>query len=34
MVETSSKDAFNLGYDVVLVSDATASGIETLRYNF
>jgi ureidoacrylate peracid hydrolase len=25
-VETSIRDAFNLGYDIVLVSDATASG--------
>ncbi len=25
-VETSLRDAFNLGYDVILVSDATASG--------
>jgi ureidoacrylate peracid hydrolase len=28
-VETSIRDAFNLGYDIVLISDATASGIET-----
>jgi ureidoacrylate peracid hydrolase len=27
-VETSIRDAFNLGYDVVLISDATASGIK------
>ena len=27
-VETSLRDAFNLGYDVILVSDATASGIK------
>src|SRR5215510_10261284 len=27
-VETSLRDAFNIGYDVVLVSDATASGIQ------
>jgi ureidoacrylate peracid hydrolase len=26
-VETSLRDAFNIGYDVVLISDATASGI-------
>ncbi len=26
-VESSLRDAFNLGYDVILVSDATASGI-------
>ena len=26
-VETSLRDAFNIGYDVILVSDATASGI-------
>jgi ureidoacrylate peracid hydrolase len=25
-VETSIRDAFNLGYDIILVSDATASG--------
>src|SRR5690606_8679564 len=25
-VETSLRDAFNIGYDVILVSDATASG--------
>ncbi|HEX5186931.1 MAG TPA: isochorismatase family protein, partial [Nitrososphaeraceae archaeon] len=25
-VETSLRDGFNLGYDVVLISDATASG--------
>jgi ureidoacrylate peracid hydrolase len=28
-VETSIRDAFNLGYDIVLISDATASGIRT-----
>ncbi len=28
-VETSIRDAFNLGYDIVLVSDATASGIKS-----
>jgi ureidoacrylate peracid hydrolase len=27
-VETSIRDAFNLGYDIVLISDATASGIK------
>ncbi len=27
-VETSLRDAFNLGYDTVLISDATASGTE------
>ena len=27
-VETSLRDGFNLGYDVILVSDATASGIK------
>jgi ureidoacrylate peracid hydrolase len=27
-VETSIRDAFNLGYDIILVSDATASGNE------
>jgi ureidoacrylate peracid hydrolase len=27
-VETSLRDAFNLGYDVVLISDATASSNE------
>ena len=26
-VETSLRDAFNLGYDIFLISDATASGI-------
>lgn len=26
-VETSIRDAFNLGYDIILISDATASGI-------
>ncbi|HET7642398.1 MAG TPA: cysteine hydrolase, partial [Nitrososphaeraceae archaeon] len=26
-VETSLRDGFNIGYDVILVSDATASGI-------
>jgi ureidoacrylate peracid hydrolase len=26
-VETSLRDAFNLGYDVILITDATASGI-------
>ena len=25
-VETSIRDAFNLGYDIILISDATASG--------
>jgi ureidoacrylate peracid hydrolase len=28
-VETSIRDAFNLGYDIVLISDATASGIKS-----
>lgn len=28
-VETSIRDAFNLGYDIILVSDATASGIKS-----
>lgn len=28
-VETSIRDAFNLGYDIILISDATASGIIT-----
>jgi ureidoacrylate peracid hydrolase len=28
-VETSIIDAFNLGYDIVLISDATASGIKS-----
>ena len=28
-VETSIRDAFNLGYDIILISDATASGIES-----
>ena len=28
-VETSIRDAFNLGYDVILISDATASGIKS-----
>lgn len=28
-VETTLRDAFNLGYDIVLVSDATASGIKS-----
>ena len=28
-VETSIRDAFNLGYDIILISDATASGIRT-----
>src|ERR687897_473445 len=28
-VETSLRDGFNLGYDIILVSDATASGIRT-----
>jgi ureidoacrylate peracid hydrolase len=28
-VETSIRDGFNLGYDVVLISDATASGIKS-----
>lgn len=27
-VETSLREAFNLGYDVILISDATASGIQ------
>lgn len=27
-VETSLRDGFNLGYDVILISDATASGIK------
>jgi ureidoacrylate peracid hydrolase len=27
-VETSIRDAFNLGYDILLISDATASGIK------
>lgn len=27
-VETSLREAFNIGYDVVLISDATASGIQ------
>jgi ureidoacrylate peracid hydrolase len=27
-VETSLREAFNIGYDVMLISDATASGIE------
>jgi ureidoacrylate peracid hydrolase len=27
-VETSIRDAFNLGYDIILISDATASGNE------
>ena len=27
-VETSLKDGFNLGYDVILISDATASGVK------
>ncbi|MGC2308560.1 MAG: isochorismatase family protein, partial [Nitrososphaeraceae archaeon] len=27
-VESSLRDAFNLGYDVILMSDATASNIE------
>lgn len=27
-VETSLRDGFNIGYDVILISDATASGIE------
>lgn len=26
-VETSLRDGFNIGYDVILISDATASGI-------
>ena len=26
-VETSLRDAFNIGYDVILISDATASGV-------
>ena len=26
-VETSLRDAFNIGYDIILISDATASGI-------
>jgi ureidoacrylate peracid hydrolase len=28
-VETSIRDGFNLGYDIILISDATASGIRT-----
>jgi ureidoacrylate peracid hydrolase len=28
-VETSIRDAFNLGYDIILISDATASGIKS-----
>lgn len=28
-VETSLRDGFNLGYDVILISDATASGIKS-----
>ena len=28
-VETSIRDAFNLGYDIILISDATASGIRS-----
>lgn len=28
-VETSIRDGFNLGYDIVLISDATASGIKS-----
>ena len=27
-VETSLRDGFNIGYDVILISDATASGIK------
>jgi ureidoacrylate peracid hydrolase len=27
-VETSLRDGFNIGYDVALISDATASGFE------
>ena len=27
-VETSLRDGFNLGYDVILISDATASGMK------
>jgi ureidoacrylate peracid hydrolase len=27
-VETSLRDGFNLGYDVILISDATASGVK------
>jgi ureidoacrylate peracid hydrolase len=27
MCETSLRDGFNIGYDVILVADATASGI-------
>jgi ureidoacrylate peracid hydrolase len=27
-VETSLREAFNIGYDVMLISDSTASGIE------
>jgi ureidoacrylate peracid hydrolase len=27
-VETSLRDGFNLGYDVILISDATSSGIK------
>jgi ureidoacrylate peracid hydrolase len=28
-VETSIRDAFNIGYDIILISDATASGIRS-----
>ena len=28
-VETSIRDAFNIGYDIILISDATASGIKS-----
>ena len=28
-VETSIRDAFNLGYDIILISDATASGTKS-----
>ena len=28
-VETSIREAFNIGYDIILISDATASGIKT-----
>jgi ureidoacrylate peracid hydrolase len=28
-VETSLRDAFNLGYDIILISDSTASGIKS-----
>jgi ureidoacrylate peracid hydrolase len=28
-VETSIREAFNIGYDIILISDATASGIKS-----